>query len=142
VALPRQWQLVRWSLTNPAACMKAYMIVGPTKVIPSFFSAALSASDSGVLHRHTGGWVGGGAFGDSQLRQKHCLESWLAAMSDTRTKSQMPKSLPHPATHNTGCAQVLLMQWANSYDTQNPGPLQGCARLQCCLCCAAVVGVY
>lgn len=31
------------------------MMVGPTKVIPAFLSAALRASDSGVLHcAHTG----------------------------------------------------------------------------------------
>ncbi len=34
--------------------MNAYMMVGPTKVIPAFFSAALRASDSGVLQeKHT-----------------------------------------------------------------------------------------
>jgi hypothetical protein len=41
------------------------MIVGPTKVIPAFFSAVLSASDSRVLQEHTnrGGVWGWGPLG-------------------------------------------------------------------------------
>ena len=38
-----------WSLTMPVACMKAYIVVDPTKLNPAFRSALLMASDSGEV---------------------------------------------------------------------------------------------
>ena len=37
-----------WSLTSPADCINACMIVGPTKVMPRFLRSLLSAVDYGV----------------------------------------------------------------------------------------------
>jgi hypothetical protein len=44
----RTWQLARWSLTTPQACIPAYTVVGPTNRKPAFFSRLDSAADSGV----------------------------------------------------------------------------------------------
>ena len=44
----RTQQAARWSLTSPQACMSAYIVVGPTKANPRFFSSLASALDSGT----------------------------------------------------------------------------------------------
>ncbi|MOA66777.1 hypothetical protein D3C78_1936540 [compost metagenome] len=45
----RQAQPLMWSLTMPTACMKAYIVVGPTNVQPRFFNARDSAADAGEV---------------------------------------------------------------------------------------------
>jgi len=47
----RRKQVLVWSLTIPIACIKAYMMVGPTKRNPRFFMSLLIASDSGEVAR-------------------------------------------------------------------------------------------
>ena len=38
-----------WSLTRPIACMKAYIVVGPTKLQPLFLRSFDIATDSGQV---------------------------------------------------------------------------------------------
>ena len=48
-AASRAWQPSRWSLTRPMACMKAYMVVGPTKLQPRLRRSLESACDAGEV---------------------------------------------------------------------------------------------
>ena len=50
-AAGREWHPSRWSLTSPMACMKAYTVVGPTKLQPRFFRSLDMAIDAGDVDR-------------------------------------------------------------------------------------------
>src|SRR5690606_2374881 len=45
----RTWQSCSWSSTSPIACMKAYIVVGPTNFQPRFFRSFDSAIASGAV---------------------------------------------------------------------------------------------
>lgn len=44
-AFVREAHPSKWSLTNPIACMKAYIVVGPTKIQPRFLRSLDKAID-------------------------------------------------------------------------------------------------
>ena len=48
-AFVRAAQPWMWSLTSPIACMKAYMVVGPTKLHPRFLRSLERAMDPGEV---------------------------------------------------------------------------------------------
>ncbi len=50
-AKARAWQPSRWSFTSPIACMKAYTVVGPTKLQPRFLRSLDMAMDAGDVDK-------------------------------------------------------------------------------------------
>src|SRR5262245_16761159 len=116
-ARSRAAQPSRWSFTSPIACMKAYIVVGPTKVKPSVRSAFESARELSVSVsfttaprvRRRGRSRAGGSKRHTKaasepwrsIRRAACLALWMAdsifarwrtmpASPSSRTTSRVP----------------------------------------------------